>query len=115
MKHRMRLNRVHFFKIKDGSKVIEVRLFDENRQKVRIGDKIEFSIIDSPEEKLLVSVFGLSRFNNFKDLFSSFDYKKFGHSNGITVEQQVKNEYNCYTVEKEIAYGVLGIHIDLIE
>ena len=33
MRHQMRLFREPFFRIREGQKIIEVRLFDEKRQK----------------------------------------------------------------------------------
>ena len=38
MLHKMKLER-----IKNGTKPIEFRLYDEKRQQIKIGDKIEFS------------------------------------------------------------------------
>ena len=43
MLHCMKLNRDPFEKIKSGSKTIEMRLFDEKRQRISVGDFIEFS------------------------------------------------------------------------
>ena len=42
MLHCMKLNRDPFEKIKSGSKTIEMRLFDEKRQRISVGDFIEF-------------------------------------------------------------------------
>ena len=42
MLHIMKLKRAPFDKIRNGSKTIELRLNDEKRQKVNIGDFIEF-------------------------------------------------------------------------
>lgn len=114
MRHQMRLFKEPFFRIKEGKKVIEVRLFDEKRQKVQIGDEIEFSLIDNPDEKVAVRVVGLSRFETFRDLYSSFDHRKFGHPEGTTLEEQVRNIRECYSKEEEMKYGTLGIHIKLL-
>ena len=43
MLHKMKLNESPFEMIKNGTKTIEFRLYDEKRQGVKIGDKIEFS------------------------------------------------------------------------
>ena len=59
MLHKMKLNESPFERIKNGSKTIEFRLYDEKRQKVKIGDKIEFSKLPDLQEKLLVDVTGL--------------------------------------------------------
>ena len=44
MRHQMKLFKEPFLRIKEKRKIIEVRLFDEKRQKVSIGDEIEFSL-----------------------------------------------------------------------
>ena len=43
MLHKMKLNKSPFERIKNGTKTIEFRLFDEKRQQIKVGDKIEFS------------------------------------------------------------------------
>lgn len=43
MIHRMKLNESPFERIKDGTKTIEFRLYDEKRRQIKIGDQIEFS------------------------------------------------------------------------
>jgi len=114
MRHQMKLFREPFFRIKEGRKIIEVRLFDEKRQKVSIGDEIEFSLIDNLDEKILVKVVGLSRFKTFKDLYSSFHYSFFGHPHGTNLDNQLKDIMECYSKEDEEKYGCLGIHIELV-
>lgn len=114
MRHQMKLFKEPFFRIKERRKIIEVRLFDEKRQKVAIGDEIEFSLIDNPKERLLVKVTGLSRFKFFRDLYSSFHYSLFGHPHGTTLEEQLKDIFECYTKEDEEKYGCLAINIQLV-
>ena len=41
--HEMNLQPKYFDFIKDGTKRIELRLYDEKRQQIKIGDLIEFS------------------------------------------------------------------------
>jgi len=114
MKHQMKLFKEPFFRIKEKRKIIEVRLFDEKRQKIAIGDEIEFSLINNAEEKILAKVLGLSRFKFFKDLYSIFHYSLFGHPHGTMLEEQLKDIFECYTKEDEEKYGCLAIHLKLI-
>ncbi len=115
MSHEMHLDEEPFEKIKSGKKVIEVRLFDEKRQKVRIGDKIRF--IKSPDnnETIKIKVIGLSKANSLYDLYSSFEISQFGHPEHYTVEDQVKDKRKIYPEEKEKRFGVLGIHLRLVD
>ena len=114
MRHQMKLFNEPFFRIKEGKKIIEVRLFDEKRQKVSVGDEIEFLLIDNQDEKILVKVIGLSRFESFRDLYSSFHYSMFGHPHGTILKDQIKDIEACYSKEEEEKYGVLGVHIKII-
>ena len=43
MAYEMKLNDEPFQKIRDGKKTIELRLFDEKRRKLELGDHIIFS------------------------------------------------------------------------
>ena len=69
MIHKMKLNESPFERIKNGTKTVEIRLYDEKRQQVKIGDKIEFSKLPDLQEKLLVDVIELYREDTFKKLF----------------------------------------------
>lgn len=111
----MKLFKEPFFRIKERKKIIEVRLFDEKRQRVSVGDEIEFTLIDDPAEKILVEVIGLSRFKTFSDLYSSFHYSMFGHPHGTSLKDQIKDISECYPNEDEEKYGCFGIHIRLVD
>ena len=65
MLHKMKLNENYFERIKDGTKIVEFRLYDEKRQQIKVGDKIEFSKLPELQEKLLVDVIELYRENTF--------------------------------------------------
>ena len=69
MIHKMKLNEEPFERIKNGTKTIEFRLYDEKRQQVKIGDKIEFSKLPDLQEKLIVDVIDLYREDTFENLF----------------------------------------------
>lgn len=69
MLHKMKLNEGPFERIKNGTKTIEFRLYDEKRQQVKIGDKIEFSKLPDLQEKLIVDVIDLYREDTFENLF----------------------------------------------
>ena len=108
MVHKMKLREKPFEQIKRGIKTIEFRLFDEKRQKIEIGDKIEFSKLPDLQEKLLVKVIELYREDTFENLFR----KIYTDENEIT--RKTKAMYEYYSPEEEKEYGVLGIKINLI-
>jgi ASC-1-like (ASCH) protein len=111
----MSLTPAPFEKIKHREKTIEIRLYDEKRKAVRVGDIIIFSKLPDKSEKIKVEVVGLSIFGSFHDLFSSFDKSKFGHDQTLSIEDRINMQREHYTLEEEKQNGVVGIHIGLIE
>ena len=107
MLHKMKLNESPFERIKNGTKTIEFRLYDEKRQQIRVGDKIEFSKLTNLQEKLLVDVVELYRENTFENLFRKL------YTNEEEIMTKTKAMYNIYSPEKEQQYGVLGIKIKI--
>ena len=69
--HKMSLQSKYSDFIKNGTKRIELRLYDGKRSQIKLGDIIEFS--KSENDKLKAEVIGLLRYNSFKDLFEDFD------------------------------------------
>ena len=67
----MNLQPKYFDFIKDGTKRIELRLYDEKRRSIQLGDIIEFA--KSENEKFKAEVIGLLRYDSFADLFEDFD------------------------------------------
>lgn len=107
MLHKMKLNESPFERIKNGTKTIEFRLFDEKRQLVKVGDKIEFSKLPDLNEKILVDVLKLYQERTFKELFD-----KLGDNDEIA-KKNAESMYTIYSPEEEAKYGVLGIKIKI--
>ena len=105
MLHKMKLNESPFEMIKNGTKTIEFRLYDEKRQGVKIGDKIEFSKLPDLQEKLLVDVLELYQEDTFERLFRKLSF------NEEEVIRKTRAMHEIYSQEKEQQYGVLGIKI----
>lgn len=103
----MKLQLDPFEKIKNGSKTLELRLNDEKRQLIKIGDKIEFSLTTEPTQKILAIVEDLYHFPTFKDLCYSFEPAEYGSLD----KEGYLEMYKYYSKEDEAKYGVLGIRI----
>ena len=87
MEHEMKLQPEYYNFILNGTKRIEIRLFDEKRQQIKIGDTIKFLKEPDLNESFNAKVTGLLRYSSFEDF---------------------------YTKEKQEQYGVLGIRIELL-
>ena len=108
MPHKMKLNQDPFNRMKNGTKTIEFRLFDEKRQQIKIGDQIEFSKLPDLKEKLLVDVIELYREDTFENLFRKL------YADEEEIKRKTKAMHRIYSPEKERQYGILGIRINVI-
>ena len=79
MTHTMKLKDDPFHKIASGRKTIELRLYDEKRQAIQVGDRIEFTKISNPAKKLLTEVTELHLFPSFQVLYDALSLKKCGY------------------------------------
>jgi len=113
MLHQMKLQQSPFAKIKNGSKTIELRLNDEKRQQVQVGDFIEFSLLGNPNEKIQTRVTALHHFYSFKELYASLPKEKLGYDSTDTPDPNHMDEY--YPREKQEQYGVLGIELRMTD
>jgi len=110
--HQMNLQPKFFDFIKDGTKRIELRLYDEKRRKIQLGDKIEFS--KSENDKFETEVIGLLRYNSFNDLFEDFDISVMADKS-MTKKELLSILSEFYTPEKQAEFGVIGIKVRLLQ
>ena len=105
MLHKMKLKESPFERIKDGSKTVEFRLYDEKRKLIKIGDQIEFSKLPELQEKILVDVLDLYRDESFEKLFKKLI------NNEEEIQRKTQSMKEFYSDEEEKKYGVVGIKI----
>ena len=72
MIHEMRLHNSPFKLIKNGTKTIELRLNDEKRRLIKVGDIIRFTNRVTLEE-LDAEVINLYSYPSFEELYKHFD------------------------------------------
>ena len=111
MIHKMNLAALPFRAIATGKKTVEMRLFDERRVNIAVGDEIEFENIET-FQKITCKVAALSHFRDFFELYSHFDKAVLGYGENETANPE--DMYQYYSPEKIAQYGVLAIEIKLI-
>ena len=107
----MNLHSSPFDKINSGEKTIELRLNDEKRQLIKIGDKIVFTNT-STQEKLVATVIKLHKFDTFNELYEYLPLLKCGYTNSDVDTAKPSDMEIYYPIEKQSKYGVLGIEIE---
>lgn len=114
MIHNMKLCEKPFNAMKIGYKSIELRLFDEKRQKLQIGDSIEFSMIENENQKLVKKISAIHHFKDFNELFSSLPLLKCGETPFTFRDARAENMEKFYSKEKQQKYSVIGIEFEEI-
>lgn len=113
MEHILKLQPKYFDYINNGTKRIELRLYDEKRKKINIGDIIIFQKEPELEITMKVKVVGLLRYNTFEELFKDFDIAVMADKS--MKKQELLNVLEeFYTPEQQKQYGVIGIRIEKI-
>lgn len=114
MIHEMKLQPEYYNFVLNGTKRIEIRLYDEKRKNVKLGDTIKFLKEPNLTEFFHAKVIGLLRYDSFEDMFKDFDISILVDKS-ITKEELISDLERFYTKEKQEQYGVLGIRIELID
>lgn len=108
MEHKMKLNNNPFNMIKNGTKDIEMRLYDEKRRKIKIGDNIEFTNITSGEI-INYTVKNLHICSSFEQIYQKFTKERLGYlPNEEAKYTDMEQYYSQSDIEK---YGVVGIEL----
>lgn len=114
MTHTMKLKKDPFNRIASGRKTIELRLYDEKRQTIKVGDRIEFTKIGNPGKKLMTEVTALHLFPSFQALYDALPLKKCGYSGEALKHASYKDMEQYYSPEEQAQYGVVGIELRLL-
>lgn len=113
MLYKMDLQDEYYNYIINGTKRIEIRLYDEKRQKIKLGDKIRFNKHTNIKETFDVEVIGLLRYNTFEDMFKDYDISILSDKT-MTKQELIDVLEQFYTKEKQQKYGVLGIRFKIL-
>lgn len=113
MIHFLNLRPSPFSLIANGTKTIELRLLDEKRKLISVGDTLVFQNTDDPSSTLSCEVKKLHIFANFEELYASLPLDKCGYLPHEIDSATPKDMEIYYSAEKQSQYGVIGIEIAL--
>lgn len=111
MIHEMRLNNEPFNKIKEGTKTVELRLLDEKRKTLRVGDKIIFTNRTN-NEKIDVVVTNLFKADSFAPIYEKYSKVAMGCNEEDEAKPEDMEEY--YSKEEIKKYGCIAIEIEKV-
>ena len=110
MIHYMNLVPSAFKKIADDSKTIELRLNDEKRQQINVGDTIIFNNI-SAKDIIRAQVVRLHKFSDFEELYKALPLEKCGYTVAELDTAHYTDMEQYYSKEQIKKYGALGIEL----
>ena len=112
--HRMKLDHDAFVKVENGSKTVEMRLNDEKRRRIAVGDVIRFEDGSDEGEIIHVEVVGKRVFRSFGELYASLPLGSLGYGDEELSAASPDDMLKYYTEEEQIKNGVVGIEIRLL-
>ncbi len=99
--------------VKNGNKNVEVRLNDEKRKQLKIGDTLIFLRRPNEDEKIVARVTNLKYYKNFSELVDNYNIDRLYLSN-YTKEMFINELSRFYTIEEQKQYGVVAIEFEKI-
>lgn len=112
--HEMRLNPAPFRMIRSGEKTIELRLYDEKRRRIAVGDTITFTETDTGA-KMRVTVTALHVFPSFAELYRALPLTKCGYTEAEQKAACPDDMLAYYSAEQQRQYGVVGIEVARVQ
>lgn len=109
--HHMKVQTKYYHLLKSGNKTIELRLFDEKRQKIKKGDEIVFSDLSKAEDCFTAVVKNLYHAPHFEALCTMIQPCQAGFA---SKEELLKVLAEFYTPAVQDEFGVVGIEIQKV-
>ena len=98
--------------VKNKQKNIEIRVNDEKRRKLKVGDELIFLKRPLEEDKLYADVTFLDYYDNFEQLVNYYDMKNL-YLEDYTKEELLNKLYSFYNKKEIEKYGVVAIGFKL--
>lgn len=114
MEHVMQLGPIPMKEIREGRKTIELRLYDEKRKLISVGDTIKFVSTDNPGDTLLVRAKELFVFDSFEELYNNLPLTECGYTEENVSDADPADMEVYYSKERQSRYGVVGIKLSLL-
>ena len=112
--HVMNLTPAPMQEIRTGNKTIELRLNDEKRKQMSVGDTIKFINTEDSNDTLRVKVVDLFLFSSFAELYDNLPLLNCGYNEDNINTASPEDMEMYYSREKQNKYGVVGIEISLL-
>jgi ASC-1-like (ASCH) protein len=108
--HEMKLDKRNFELMEQGVKTIELRLLDEKRRLLQLGDRITFKLFPTLDHSCTMEVIGLLHYPDFASMIGDIDVSWLGY--GEEKREWLKTSMSqVYTEEEQRELTALGIRL----
>ncbi len=107
--HRMRLESYPFDLFKNRKKSVEMRLFDDKRKKLKVGDLIIFKNKENGEE-IISEIYGLKTYKTFDELYANYKKEQLGYENNEATPNDMAQYYKPDQIKK---FGTVAIEVKI--
>ena len=96
-----------------GEKDVEVRVNDEKRRKLKVGDTLLFLKRPDDQESIKALVKKLVTFSSFQEVIDAYPMKRI-YLEGTTKEEYIELMKKFYSDEEVLENGIVAIEFELI-
>ena len=114
MEMRLHLHPEVFDVVASGNKNVEIRVNDEKRRQLKVGDTLVFLKRPDDVETITAKITKLVTFDTFLAVLDSYDMKRI-YLETTTPEEYIALLKQFYTDEEESKYGVVAIEFEIIK
>lgn len=108
------INPSPFAMIENREKTIELRLNDEKRRLINVGDEITFINTEDNRKTLKTEIVNIYKFKSFEELYAVLPLLKCGYTKEDVKTASPEDMLAYYSAKQQEKYGVLGIEIKVI-
>lgn len=99
--------------VKNGTKIIEARVYDEKRRKMKVGDQLVFIKRPLMEERIDTKIVDLKVYSNFDDLVKDYKISEL-YLDDFSKDEFLKLLERFYNKEEQEEFGVVAIRFEVI-
>ncbi len=105
-----------FDRINNGIQTLDVKIYDDKRRSIKIGDTITMYNLSDIDSTITVIVRDILRFDTFAQAYQyEQNMRLFGGELTDNIDTMLKKIYRIYSQNEEIKYGVAVFRIELLE
>ena len=110
----MHIDARFFDLIKSHSKTVELRLADEKREAIKVGDEVYFIKNSHTPQILKTKVTAIDRFDSFESAYDALDHASIGFRD-VGIMEYMEKMFELYPEEEEEGKDVLAFHLEVCE